>query len=556
MARFVFDDEQPKQRFVFDGEEQPAETPQQPESRSWVDMLKDEAMASIPGRFLKGAKDITDAGAQMITRALPESLVSAIGPTAEEIDRDISNAEAEYQAARARTGSTGVDLARAGGNIAASYPLISAIPGGAAKGLLPRMLQGSAAGTVAATMQPVDTTKGDFGEQKASQAKIGAVFGGLSPAVLGAVSRLVSPKASTDATLQALRGEGIKPTIGQALGGKFATAEEKLTSLPIMGDMIHRARGQTLQTFNNAAINRAVGQIGKKVEGAGHEAVKKAGDLLSKEYDDALSHIKGVKFDARFDMELENLKRMAQSLVPSMRNKFDKAVQDVLEHRMSPNRSMLADVYKRVDSEIGKISSRYGKSTVASEQELGDALAELQRMLKEQMMRSNPQAAARIKAADRGWANLVRIEQAAKSAKNAEGIFTPAQLNAAIQQADDSVRGRAVSRGTALMQKFGSRAQTVLGSKYPDSGTAGRLALGLGSLGAGGGAVGAGFIEPTTAAVTAGMLGTGGLAYTRPVQNALVKMLTERPEMAEPLALAIRRLGPASAVAAPALLSQ
>lgn len=374
---------------------------------------------------------------------------------------------------------------------------------------------------------------GEFVKQEGGtpgQQLAASVAGGLLvPSSLRGAASIISPKASTNPQLQALRAEGVTPTIGQALGGRAAIAEEKLQSVPILGDMIHRARGQTLESFNKAAINRALAPVGKQTDKVGHEAIKEAGDVLSKTYNAALSQVKNVKFDAKFDADSMQLRQMANGLSSAMRNKFNHVFTENVVRKMGPQRSMLGESYKAIDSEIGGMASRYGKSSVASEQELGDALSQLQNLLKQQMMRSNPGVAEKLKAADTGWANLVRIEGAAKAAKNAEGIFTPAQLNAAIQLADKSVRGRAVARGTALMQDLGGAGQKTLGSKYPDSGTAGRLALG-------GAAVGAGAINPAIPA----SLALGGSMYTRPIQNALVRLLADRPEAAHLLARQLR----------------
>lgn len=94
------------------------------------------------------------------------------------------------------------------------------------------------------------------------------------------------------------------------------------------------------------------------------------------------------------------------------------------------------------------------------------------------------------------------------------------------------------------MQDLGSAGQKVIGSKYPDSGTAGRLALG-------GAAVGAGVINPAIPA----SLAAGGAMYTRPVQNALVRMITERPQSANVIAELVRRSSPYGAAAVAPLAS-
>jgi hypothetical protein len=310
--------------------------------------------------------------------------------------------------------------------------------------------------------------------------------------------------------------------------------------------MISRAREQTLSTFNNAAINRAVAPIGKKIEGTGTAAVKEAGDILSAYYDDALSKLKGVKFDARFDADLMQLKHMTRNLVPQMRRKFDTTLDDIVEHRLSPNRSMIADTFSKVESELKSKASDYLGSSTASERELGAALKQLQNILHEQMIRTNPHIAQKIRAADAGWANLVRIEKAAEAAKNKEGVFTPAQLNSSIRSADSSVRHRATARGTALMQDLGSAGQTIIGSKYPDSGTPGRIAAGLGLLGAGAGTAA---FSPATALGVGSIVGTGSLMYTRPVQNMLVRAVANRPSGSNSMANLIRELSPYGAAA-------
>jgi hypothetical protein len=508
---------------------------------------------SRTARFLKGVKDPIDAGAQLLTNALPADIVEAgnkinnwiaenTGMVASVpeggINQMVSDEEKAYQASRVAGGESGIDAYRLGGNIAALAAGSRYIPVG--KTLPARAAIGAATGASYGALQPVTENTDEFWGEKGKQTALGAAVGAIAPVLLSGAARVISPKASVNPQLKALRTEGVKPTVGQALGGKMAAAEEKLQSVPLMGDMISRARGQTLEMFNNAAINRAVAPIGGKVEGAGQEAVRKAGDMLSQYYDDALGQVKHVKFDARFDAEVMQLRGMAQNMVPSMRSKFDHVIKNIVGGRMGPQRSMLGDVYKSVDSEVGKIASKYGKSSVASEQELGDALAQFQNLLKQQMMRSNPSVATKLKAADTGWANLVRIEQAAKSAKNAEGVFTPAQLNAAIQSMDDSVRGRSVSRGTALMQDLGIAGQKVLGSKVPDSGTATRLMLG-------GGAIGSAVINP---AIPAG-LAAGGSLYTRPVQNALVRLIADRPQSAVNVAQFVRSLSPYGGLAAP-----
>jgi hypothetical protein len=411
-----------------------------------------------------------------------------------------------------------------------------AIPAVAAPGA------GSLAGSVAsgAALGAAQPTTED--ESVLNNAALGAVGGAVGYGVGKAASRIVSPNAATNPEVQLLKDEGVTPTIGQTLGGAANKVEEKLQSLPIMGDAIAAARGRSLQEFNNAAINRATAPIGVEVKGVGQQAVKEAGDALSNAYNDVLSQIPHVTFDEQFANDVVQLNQMAKSLVPPMQKKFNDTLDQIVLDRMSPQGSMLGDTFKSVDSELGLLASKYSKSQVASESELGDAILQLQNLLKQQMVRSNPQIAEKINAIDEGWANLVRVEGAARAAKNNNGIFTPAQLNSAVQAADDSVRKRAVARGTALMQDLGTAGQDVLGSKVPDSGTAGRAALSLGALSAG-------YLNP---GIPIG-LGAGAIAYSKPVQNILNSILTVRPQAALRAGSLINRYAAIPAAAGSAL---
>lgn len=447
------------------------------------------------------------------------------------IDQQIQSNESAYQKSRAANGESGFDGYRLLGNVANPVNLAPGAAGLKAVSPIARIAAGAAGGAGSAALAPV--TDGDYTSEKAKQMGIGGVAGAVMAPVAGAIARLVSPNASTNADVALLKAEGVQPTIGQTIGGAWNAAEEKAQSIPILGDMIARARGQAREQFNTAAINRATAPIGQKAQGAGQDAVAAAGDALSNAYDAALAKVQAVPLDQQFHSQMGQLTGMAQNMVPAMRDKFNNTVSDIVLGRVGPQGSMLGSTYKDVDSELGRIASRYGKSQMASEQEYGDAIAQVQNLLKQQMMRTNPQVANELAAADQGWANLVRVEGAAKAAKNSNGIFTPAQLNAAAAGADDSVRKRAVSRGSALMQDLGTAGQNVLGNKVPDSGTAGRVLMNLG-------AIGSAALHP---AIPLG-LAAGGAAYTGPIQSALRAAVSARPAIAQPAAKTIRDVAP------------
>lgn len=506
-------------------------------------------------RLLQGLRDPIDGGAQLLVHALPDGLVRNVNAAnnwlADKtglvarlpeggIDQQIQEREAAYQAARrasapqsitslvtGQQADPGFDGWRMTGNVLSPVNLVAASKLPQAASLAGRVGIGAAFGGASSALAPV-TNAGDFAEEKAKQMAVGAAAGGVVPAVTGAVSRVIMPKAASNPSLKLLKDAGVRPTIGQTLGGRWNALEEKLTSLPIMGDAISMARGRALNQFNSAAINRAAGKVGAKVKNIGQRGVSEAGDEVSAAYDDALTSISGVQFDSTFAQQASQLQAMTRNLVPGMRDKFDKTYRELVVGRMSPNGSMLPETFKKVDSELGNIAARYGKSSVASEQEAGDAVKQLRVILQEQAARNNPDAALKLKAADTAYANLVRVEGAAKAAKNNDGIFTPAQLNTAIQTADGSVRKRAVARGTALMQDLGNAGQSVLGNRVPNSFTTDRALIA-------GGGLGSYLINP---AIPAGLLG-GAALYSTPAQRLLTGAVSARPQAAKAVAKAL-----------------
>lgn len=499
-------------------------------------------------KILKGIRDPIDGGAQLLTNMLPQGLVDA-GNSANNwladktgmvgrlpaggVDQQVRDAEQQYQAQRAAQGESGFDGYRTIGNVASPLNLVAASRIPAAASLAGRVGIGAAAGAGSAALNPVGN--GEFAEEKLKQMAAGGAMGAAAPAVIGGLGRVISPNASRNPNLQLLKSEGVRPTVGQALGGGFGAAEEKAQSIPIMGDMISVARRQAADDFNKAAINRALGPVGGRAQQTGQAGVKDAGDEISKAYNDALSQINGVQLDQTFNQSLQQLRGMATGLTTEMQKKFDRQVNETLLRKVSPNGIIHPQDYKAIDSELGNLASRYGKSQVASEQELSDAVTQLQSLLNQQMRRSNPQVAQQLDAADEAWANLVRVEGASKAAKNNEGVFSPAQLNGAISAADDSVRKRAVGRGTALMQDLGNAGQQVLGNKVPNSGTADRAMLAKLAVG-----LGAGAVSP---AIPAGLIAGAG-AYTNPVQRGLVNLVSTRGAGAPAAAQSVRALEP------------
>lgn len=495
--------------------------------------------AKAPGRsiaagFGKGLRDPIDGGAQLLTNLLPDGVVQAgnnlnnwladktglVGRLPEGgVDQQVRQQESAYQAQRGP--DAGVDWARIGGNVfnPANLALASKLP--AAASTMGRIGVGALGGAASAAMNPV-TQEGDFASNKMQQVGIGAAGGALVPALTAGIGRIVSPAASRNPELQLLQREGVRPTIGQALGGRWNATEEKLQSLPLMGDMISKARNNAREDFNRAALNRVTAPIGTKASETGQAGVQQAGDMVSNAYTQAKNQLGNFRLDRQGVGELQKIRQMADMLPDeTARGQFQK-LWGTLANDISPNGTIKAEAFKRIDSKLAKEAARFSGAPDAYQQQLGDALGEVRTSITQNALRANPNAAAMMKAADTAYANLVRVEGASKNALQTGGFFTPGQLGSAVRQADQSVRDRATARGSALMQDLAGAGQSVLGNKVPNSATADRLMLGAGGLGA----------YALNPAIPAGLLGGAGL-YTSPMQSLLRGAVTARPQAAQ-----------------------
>lgn len=395
---------------------------------------------------------------------------------------------------------------------------------------------GAAQGAAVGALQPV-ANGGDYWGNKGQQVGTDAAFGGVMPLAISGLAKVISPNPS--AAYSTLAKSGVAPTIGQRLGGMFNTVEEKAQSLPFVGDMISQSRNRALKSFNSATLNDVVKPIGETVGATGHDGVAEAGDKLSNAYQSVLSKIKGVTFDDGFNNELSQLKANAENLTSDMANRFKSIVNDKFASRLSPVNGMAAETLKTASSDISALARKYSASSVASEQELGGALTQLDSMMNQQVSRSHPQYAPTLDAIDAGWAKLVRVEQAAKSAASNKvntGVFTPSQLMQAVRSTDKSVRGRAVARGDALMQNWAQSGLQVLGDKVPNSGTFDRAANGAALIGA--------LTHPEIGVPAAVGAGIGSLLYTQPAQKMAVDLATQRPAASKALAKALLKYMP------------
>ena len=505
---------------------------------------------STKDRFLQGLQDPIDAGAQLLTHVLPSSLVQAgnklnnfiadkTGLVAKlpsgGVDQQLNQREANYQAQRTQQGQDGIDFARMGGNILspANLAIASKIPTGATLGS--RLLSGVAggAGLNAATQPVINADKNGFWDEKGKQLLIGGVSGGLVNGASAGISRVISPKASVNPNLQLLKAEGVNPTIGQTLGGGFNRAEEALGSVPVLGSFIGNARNNANAQFEAAAHNRALAPIGLKLPDglSGNDAINFTESALKNKYDNVLNDIGAIKPDAQFNNKIASLQSMVNKKVSpkAERAKFDSVVNEV-KNSLDSNGYLTSDAYKSLESSLGTKASKLGASTNIYEGDLSPAVKQLQQELKDMLQRQAGNSANDLKAANTGWANFKRVQNASAKLGADEGSFSPSQFQNSVKTLDKSKDKGAFARGSALGYDLGNAGKSILGEKVRNSGTPERLLLTAG-------AAGAGAISP---AIAAGVIG-GSALYTKPGQYLLNALASSRPNFAVPTADFLRK---------------
>jgi len=495
---------------------------------------------SAGSRFAAGLVDPIQGGAQMLenaVRSVSPSAVAAINKANNWLaERGIvgslpaGGVQQQTQEREAALTTDGIDWARLAGNVLSPVNAALGLSMPAAATTAARVGVGAGTGALAGGLMPNTGST----EDKLKQIGLGAAGGAIVPAVLGGAGRIISPNASTNPQVAALRAEGIRPTIGQALGGFANKAEEKAISVPFVGDAIAGARQRAAGDLNKAVADRALAPIGEKAPSVlGRDLVSHVQGKLSDAYNTLLPKLT-VKADPTFTQEVQSLRGMVAngSIDPNAAKTFQRILQNDVLGKFKGQNALTGQTMKAVESDLGQKIAQFGSSTDADARLVADALREVQSSLRELVMRSNPAHAKELKAINSGWANFKRLERAAGYIGAEDGMFNASQLQSAVKALDRSKDKGKFARGEAFMQDLSDPAKTVLGSKVPNSGTADRLMNA--------GAIGSGLLNP---AIPASLLG-GAALYSAPAQRALLAAVASRPQAAQPIAGLLNRASP------------
>ena len=327
-----------------------------------------------------------------------------------------------------------------------------------------------------------------------------------------------------------LQKEGVPMTLGSAFGGTTQAIEQSAESLPIVGQLIKGARQQQFEAFNKAAFNRALKEIDPTIKVPTELPLRDAADFtynqISNKYNTIYPNI-SLKYNKTLDKQLNALERKHADL--GDRTEQFTSTLNSIKSRVE-NKSLSGGQIKALKEDLRVLTDAY-KGSVGSEKLLGNAYDDLENSIMLSVRNQNPKFAKDLKQADTAYATYKRVENAAASAKGAEGVFTPAQLETAVKQGNKSQ----YARGKALLQDLSSSGYDVLGNKVPDSGTAQRLGV-AGML-----TGGASLLNPKMVLPTA----LGSSLYTEQGMKYLMPLLTgERPQAVQQAGGMLRKVSP------------
>jgi len=457
-----------------------------------------------------------------------------------QVDAQINQQEAQYNAARAAAGKDGIDWGRIAGNVAGSAPLVLNSPGAAAS-TLGKVGLGAGTAALSTAFTPVtDIPEGSsYADQKLNQLALAGAVGGAAPLVATGLGKVVS--GVTDPVRQRLAQAGVQMTPGQILGGAFQRNEDRLTSIPVLGDMIKNGQQRSVQSFNRAAYDSALAPIGQEIPasvGTGSAGVdyvrKQIGDVYK-----SLTPRATFVADQNFSNDVAGIRASLAQNAPSALNQFDNIVENQVTKKLNGN-LLSGEQWGNSRSTISGIArnQRLGNAT-PDNRVLADALDDLNGAINAGVGRASPPDVLQsLQNANAAYSQYKQIERAAgmANASNNGNIFTASQYANALRR---SATASQKATNTGLNGQFAADATAVLGAKYPDSGTVGRSLLTLGLGAAAGHAAAPGVVVPAAVGI-----GLGSIPYTATGQKLAQALLMNRPAAASSVANAISTLGP------------
>jgi hypothetical protein len=325
----------------------------------------------------------------------------------------------------------------------------------------------------------------------------GGVMGGGLTGIFSGGGRLLAPNVRPEAA--AFREQGIPLTPGSAFGGRIQQLEQSAESMPLLGRIVTGAREQQFEKFNTLAYNKVLNNLDPKLKVpsnlVGRDAFNFVEQKIQNEYQNVVPNLR-ISYTPRVEQSFDAIKnRYSGTKLPEDLRKSFATYVDGLKTDFSATQVMNGRRAQAIKQDLGNLSSAYSKET-GPNRLLADAYRDLQGLYMNLMKNQNPVYAKELQKVDSAYRDFVRVQTAVAKTRGEGGVFSPTQLEASVRQTDRSARKGQFARGSAPMQDLSGTGVDILGTKVPDSGTAGRGMTAAALTG------GAGMIDPTMAALT------------------------------------------------------
>ena len=390
------------------------------------------------------------------------------------------------------TGRTGVGASEFAGEMAGLLAGGELTPGASAAIAKNPLLSGSLTGGVTSAVMPTNVEGGDYGDflkQKATDIATGAGLGGA----FGKGSQLLFAPI-VGKKVQTLKDMGMTQfTPGQLIsdvpfiGPMLQRAEQALSSVPVVGSLMKGGRQNAVEDFNRAVGNHVLAPMDEALSNktnVGHELADEIYNKVTNAYQDIAPKL---TFNAKFkspetgETALNTLNKALKDVTENLDSNQAKTVVSTYKkfiiNPLQADLTMTGERFRRAESNLGNAAYdafRKGDTT------MGLAYRELQANLRGMLAEQNPSKARELAGIHESFKRWLRLEDAAGRRGAEEGVFSPSHFASAVEKLGE----RKKSIGKALMQDEAKAAESVLGSKVPDSGTAERAMTG--SLLAGG----------------------------------------------------------------------
>jgi hypothetical protein len=312
-----------------------------------------------------------------------------------------------------------------------------------------------------------------FAPENRGVAALSGAAGSIGGELAGAgLSKLIRGPAAQPG-VQEFVDAGGKPSFAQALGQPYKRLEETASSFPLIGPSIDQQQVRAIESFNKAGLQEVVndlkrGGVDTNIDvQPGSHGFKDLGKVVSEAYGDLASRYDG-HMTPQFERVINNVRQLAKE-IPPREDHINRIIDDQILPYFKDGKPVPGDKIKVIDTTLGRLARQYSMEG-GDGWYVGEAANNLRDGLHNMIGEANPEAVPALKAINSAYGKFKTMEKAMTSSVGNE-LATPASTLQAMR-----TRNRAsFARGNMPMQDLARNAETIIGNRYPDSGTAGRL---------------------------------------------------------------------------------